>query len=309
MSNDAAIRNIWKTAIVRKALSCDFVMRALLAVSATHMAAYRPDQKHHYLSHGIAYHDIASRKAITLMGEMRTEDLEDLWIFSVLTMYFGKRAFSLLKDFQSSAQKFRGRLTLVAALGSPRDDRTPLTMGDNLLPEWLFLFNGVHQILFALQSTSYAGIVSPITKHGSERWEIAHLPEHKNANILHDLSAKIDSNTEVGEERDIYHFAISELRCQLSFVLSPSARDLDITDAFVWHFAMAETFMPLLRRGKQQAVVIFAHSLITFHAINGSRWLNGWDTFLLSRAWDVLDAEHRLWIQWPIEEIGWIPPY
>lgn len=90
LSNDPTIRNLWKTAIVRKALTSDFVMRALLAVSATHIAAYRSTQKHHYLSHGMAYHDIASRQAIMLMQDMRQEDMEDLYIFSVLTVYFGK---------------------------------------------------------------------------------------------------------------------------------------------------------------------------------------------------------------------------
>ena len=109
------------------------------------------------------------------------------------------------------------------------------------------------------------------------------------------------------EERGIYAYAIDELRCQLSYVLSSRSHELDIADAFVWHFAMAESFMPLLQQGKQEAVAIFAHSLIVFSTVNWSRWFNSWDTFLLARAWDVLDPEHRLWIQWPIEEMGWMP--
>lgn len=151
--------------------------------------------------------------------------------------------------------------------------------------------------------------MSPITKHGGERWGNAHRPEHENANIMHDLSAKVEATTENPDENHVYQYAIRELRCHVSLALSPGTRDLDIVDAFIWHFAMAETFMPLLKQGKPQAVVIFVHSLIIFHAINGSGWLNGWSTLLLSRAWNVLDAEHRLWIQWPIEEIGWVPPY
>jgi hypothetical protein len=231
----------------------------------------------------MAYHDLASRKAVSLMEELLPENLEDLWIFSVLTMYF--------------------------ALGSPRNtDPLPLQLGDNILPEWIFLFNGVHQILQVLQLSSYAGILSPIMKHGGECWEAAHQPEHRDAKVLHDLQALIDARAPDVKDREIYAHAIQELRCQLSYVLSSRSHELDIADAFVWHFAMAESFMPLLQQGKQEAVVIFAHSLVIFSTVNWSRWLNGWDTFLLARAWDVLDAEHRLWIQWPIEEIGWIPP-
>jgi hypothetical protein len=283
LSNDSTLRNIWKSAIVRKALNCEFVMRTLLAISATHIAQHRPAQRHHYLSHAIAYHDLASRRAISLMGELLPENLEDLWIFSVLTMYF--------------------------ALGGPRDTSpSPLQVGDNILPEWIFLFNGVHQIFQALQLSSYSGILSPILKHGMECWEAAHQPEHQGANILHELYAQVNATVSDEGEREIYAHAIRELRCQLSYVFSSRSHELDIIDAFVWHFAMAESFMPLLRQGRQEAVAIFAHSLLIFSTVNSSRWLNGWDTSLLARVWDVLDEEHRLWIQWPIEEIGWMPP-
>lgn len=109
-------------------------------------------------------------------------------------------------------------------------------------------------------------------------------------------------------ELDIYERAIGELRCQLGLALSSERRDLDIMDAFVWHFSMADEFLPLLREERQVAVAIFAHSLVVFSALDGHRWLRGWDTFLLGRIWDMLDEEHRLWIQWPVEEIGWVPP-
>lgn len=173
----------------------------------------------------------------------------------------------------------------------------------------MFLFNGVHQIFFALQSTSYAGIVSPLLNHGTELWTISHQPKHENANILHELSSRIDAWVRDEGDAAIYQRAIRELRCQVSLALSPQAHNIDITDVFVWHFAVAEDFMPLLKQGRQEAVVIFVHSLIVLNAVNWSKWLNGWDTFLLSRAWEILDADHRIWIQWPIEEIGWIPPY
>ena len=110
----------------------------------------------------MAYHDIASRRAVSLMAEMPPENMEDLWIFSVLTMFF--------------------------ALGSPRDnDHSPLQVGDNILPEWIFLFNGVQQIRFALHRSpnSQHGMLTPMESHGGERWNAAHAPEHTDANILH----------------------------------------------------------------------------------------------------------------------------
>lgn len=217
-----------------------------------------------------------------MMTQINPENLEDLWIFSVLTVYF--------------------------SLGSPQTPNIPFEAGQNMLPEWVFLFNGVHHIFNLLHAISEGGILSPIIKHGGKRWEISHRPENESASILSVLSANIEEFVHDEKDLAIYRHAIHELKFQLNMVLSNS-HDLDILDAFVWHFAMAEDFMPLLQQGKQEAVAIFAHSLIIFNAVSRSIWLYNWDTVLLARSYDVLDYQHRLWIQWPIEEIGWVPPY
>lgn len=217
------------------------------------------------------------------MTQMNSENLEDLWVFSVLTVYF--------------------------ALGSPQTQDVPFEVGHNMLPEWVFLFNGVHHIFNALQARPYSGILSPIIKHGTSRWDLSHRPENASPAVLAELSANIEETVRDERELAIYRHAIHELKFQLNMVLNSHPHDLDIMDAFVWHFAMAEDYMPLLQQGRQEAVAIFAHSLVIFNAVSSSTWLHGWDTILLARSYDVLDYQHRLWIQWPIEEIGWVPPY
>lgn len=76
--------------MVRKAVSCGFIMRTLLAVSGMHIAQYRPEHKNYYISHAVAHHKAASRTAISLMAELLPQHQENLWIFSVLTIYFGE---------------------------------------------------------------------------------------------------------------------------------------------------------------------------------------------------------------------------
>lgn len=195
-----------------------------------------------------------------------------------------------------------------AALGTPRDPSASLLIGESVLPDWIFLLNGVRHLLMALQSNPYSGILTPIVRNGAKRWQASHEPEHKEANILHELAANVRSTVADPAELEIYERTIEELRCQVSIALSCERGDLDVMDAFVWHFMVADSFMPLLKQMKQEAVAIFAHSLIILNALQNHRWLHGWDTFLMSRIWDILDEEHRLWIQWPVEEIGWVPP-
>jgi hypothetical protein len=35
--------------------------------------------------------------------------------------------------------------------------------------------------------------------------------------------------------------------------------------------------------------------------------MEGWSIHLISGIYDSLDEEHRLWLRWPMEEIGWVP--
>lgn len=201
------------------------------------------------------------------------------------------------------------QITTSIALGSPITSPSPsLLLGEHVVPDWILLLSGVKRILAMLTSESYSGILSPFLKNGKARYNAAHQPGYQESNLLHELSANIDATVSDPEELAIYKLVMDELGCQLYLVLSPGPQNIEIVDAFVWHFTAPESFMLLLKRQQQAAVCIFVHSLILFRTFHSNHWLHGWDTFLLSRAWEMLDEEHRLWIQWPIEEIGWVPP-
>lgn len=182
-------------------------------------------------------------------------------------------------------------------------------IGENLLPDWIFLLSGVYHLLQDPNNiTTFSGIASPIVNNGREHWQAAHQPKHENADLLHELWARISETVLDERELAVYNEAIRELRCQLSLAMSAERHDLDIMDAFMWHFIVAESFMPLLREARQEAVAIFAHSLIIFNLSSGHKWLRGWDVLVMSRIWEILDEEHQVWISWPIEQIGWVPP-
>ncbi|KAH7136827.1 hypothetical protein B0J13DRAFT_640390 [Dactylonectria estremocensis] len=282
LDREPAIRNLWKFGIVRLAVGCDYVMRSLLAVSALHMAQHRPEQAELYVPHAIMYHQIASSKAINLIAEAKPENAECLWAFSVSTMYF--------------------------ALGSPRDNNTSLLIGESSFPDWLFLLDGVRHLLENLQATSYTGTLSPIIARGRRRYMASHEPQHENSDLLDALENDIKATVMDSSLLSIYLHAIEQLRPQISFALSNEGHNLDIMDAFIWHFDVAKDFMPLLKVPKQEAVAIFAHHCLILSKLQNVFWLQGWDKFLMSRAWEILDEEHRLWIQWPVEEMGWVPP-
>ncbi|KXH48874.1 hypothetical protein CNYM01_04890 [Colletotrichum nymphaeae SA-01] len=284
LSTDPVVRQMWKVPVVRLALECDYVMRALLSVSALHLAHNRPERRDFFISRALTYHQMASRTAMGLMGALDGENCEKLYLFSVLTIFF--------------------------ALACPRKSSDSLIMGESSFPDWLFLLRGTRSLLKELDPHTYAGPLTPMFNHGRERYMHTRDESKIQSDLLADLQRLVNKTCADAALLPIYNRAIDELRRTLSVFLWDGGRGMDITDAFVWKYLMAEDFLPLLKSPghTQEAVAIFSHFCILLKRLENEWWLQGWATHLISRAWAVLDQDHRLWIQWPIEELGWVPP-
>ncbi|KAF6843840.1 C6 zinc finger protein [Colletotrichum musicola] len=284
LSTDPVVRQMWKVPVVRLALECDYVMRALLSVSALHLAHNRPERRDFFISRALTYHQMASRTAMGLMGALDGDNCEKLYLFSVLTIFF--------------------------ALACPRKSSDSLIMGESSFPDWLFLLRGTRGLLKILDPRAYTGPLLPMFTHGRERYMHTRDDSKVQSDLLADLQRLVNKTCATPELLPIYNRAIDELRRTLSVFLWDGGRGMDITDAFVWKYLMAEEFLPLLKSpgATQEAVAIFSHFCILLKRLENEWWLQGWATHLISRAWVLLDQDHRLWIQWPIEELGWVPP-
>lgn len=303
LSEDAAVRNFWKYTVVRLGVNCDYVMRCILAVSALHMAHYQPEKRDFFVSRAIAYHQTASRTATRLISEMKPEDRENLWIFSILTIYFGGCILIPLTPILVTHLA-----AYETALGSPRSHDSSLLMGESAFPDWLFLLRGAKLLFRELQSPTNNGHISPLVARGVTRWQASHSAQHANSPLLRDLQSRINASVTDNTLLSIYNYAIDELRMQLSLCVSEGKNSLDLMDAFVWQFVLADSFVPLLANPTQEAAAIFAHFCVILKRFDEHWWLQGWGTVLIARVWEILDSVHRPWIQWVVEEMGWIPP-
>jgi len=92
---DEGVCEFWRTTVVGIGLSCDYIMRAVLAISALHLAYHQPDpeRRDFYTTQGIIMHQRATRLAMQHMapagGQVDQEHEINLFLFSLLTLYFG----------------------------------------------------------------------------------------------------------------------------------------------------------------------------------------------------------------------------
>jgi hypothetical protein len=92
LTADPSIWDFWRGDVVQQGLTCDYIMRAVLAVSALHLAYHRPDRRDFYLEEGILLHQKAARSAMRVMAigdKMDKDQAASLFLFSMLTIFFG----------------------------------------------------------------------------------------------------------------------------------------------------------------------------------------------------------------------------
>ncbi|KAM0667074.1 hypothetical protein ACQRIU_004929 [Beauveria bassiana] len=276
------VRHFWRGEAVQSALKYDYVMRAMLAVSALHLAHHSPEKREQYISTALTYHRLASREAMSLMSDVDEEHAGSLFLFSVLTIFF--------------------------ALGGPSQPSDGLLLfGESSFPEWLFLLQGTKSLIEMLGPPGSRGPVEPLLAHArqSPLWKDPR-PETGDASDMMDAMAELEmlvcSTVDDSEALRIYKYAIKELRMVAMVFLKES--QADITDAFTWIYLVLDDFLPLLKVPTQEAIAIFSYFCVLLKKLDMHWWIRGWGDRLIRRAHDMLDSEHKSWIAWPVEEIG-----
>lgn len=277
-------------------------MRTILALSALHLAHNRPAQREFYQAQALSHHQLASRKAMGLLSNATADNSENLFLFSILTMFFGK----------SSYISVVGQGLMLTALAHPRQDDDFLLIGESGFPNWLYLLKGTRAIAEVIDNAKRDNSpLAPIFLLGGERWRATEqaADNHPAQNQLNHLRDFIKTRELPEYEKGVYIEALRQLHQHFA-ILGAGAGNLrrDFTEAFAWIFRLAEDFMPLLKLATKEAITIFAHWCVLIKHVDNQWWIQGWAEHLIAKAYSMLDVVYRLWIRWPMEEIGWSPP-
>ncbi|KAK1574591.1 uncharacterized protein LY79DRAFT_565575 [Colletotrichum navitas] len=284
LSTDTIVRQMWKVSVVRMALECEYVMRTLLSISALHLAHQQPERKEALVTKALLYHRSASREAMGLMSGLDERNAENLFLFSILTIFF--------------------------ALASGRYLKESVVVWESAFPDWTFLLSGACSLLKLLISRDYTGPLTPLLTYAKERFFAARDDSRAHPGALECLRQRVNNSGIDGDLLRVYNLAIDELMHPMSLALHDGGRDMDIVDIFIWKYFVSDEFLPLLKTpdAKQEAIAIYAHFCIVLKRLESQWWLQGWAMHLISQAWELLDESHKSWIQWPMDELGWAPP-
>ena len=284
--HESHLKNLWKITVPQLGFQYDFVMRGILAVSALHIAHFVPDKNNFYMSQALMQYQSGLQTATSMLARIDDSNCEAVWIFSNFALFF-----TMATARQSSDFLMIGR--------------------DSIGSGWLELVKGSWAILNTSHEQLRNGCLGPTFRIGAVR---ANLREE----VSYDFTGEQDPTQELRgymeysklppENYDMCIHAIDELRKSFAMHYKTNYRAThEFGDIFIWLFRVNNGYLELVREHCQEAVAIFAYFCVLLKALDAKWWIQGSSVHLIGQIWDALDEEHRLWIRWPIDEIGWIP--
>ncbi|KAK9571999.1 hypothetical protein V6Z88_000378 [Aspergillus fumigatus] len=278
-SRNPALQTFWRVDAPQLGFGAHYTLRAMLAISALHLAYLRPTQKQFYVSQAEHHHSVALTFVTSNMTRLMNENSSALFLFSILTSYF--------------------------SCAKPRKLDDLLLFQQGRISEWLVLFRGTGAIIEYAQEELRSGPLAALLSIRQRRSDYRNSLPTQGQAFMDDLEELIREEVKEQQELQVYLGAIQEMR--VSYALWSDIGMWETGDVLVWLLRVSEEFLTLLREQRYVALVIFGYFCPLLRRLEWMWWLEGWSVHLLSRIHGLLDQEHRTWIQWPMEQLGWRP--
>jgi hypothetical protein len=265
--------------VPRIAFSNPFLLHAILGISALHLAHFKKDVQSHYLNQAQYHYQIALRTATPLLSAISEDTYSALYLFSTFCGFF--------------------------TLGMGPRPGDFLLFGDHGLAEGLVLFRSMKTLLESHPEILEKSDLSPLLSV-SIRQALQPSSNNQHLEALRRMIVEVPSGT---ANMQIYLTALEALTRSFPPNSHSGARSSQTSPqtAFVWIYRLSDEFLACLQRREPSALVILAHFCVFLNDLSSLWCMKGWVDHLLSEIYRSLDEEHRMWMNWPMEEIGWIP--
>ncbi|KAI1378433.1 hypothetical protein F4677DRAFT_453570 [Hypoxylon crocopeplum] len=283
ISTEPMVRNFWRVNIPRMGFSYPYVLRAILSLSALHLSRFKPQRRDTLIEQAMIHHNTSSSLALPVLNNLSSDNSVPIFFFSMLTTFI--------------------------AFASPKELNNLLVIANGVMPEWLFLFRGMRSVIHLNTDTMHSilamGFIFDSGKMMNEIWETNTPPEHEG---LKELENTIRFYVKDPQKLEDLSDGIESLRRSFSFFYgSTYTDDQRLRAALMWLFKLSDNFMNLLKERDNEALCVLAFFCVLLQRLDYTWWIEGWGIHLVGRIYSVLTDGYRLWIRWPIEEIGWVP--
>lgn len=274
-----ALQTFLRLSVPRMAFSHPFLLHALLAVSALHLAHFKRDLRPHYLGQANYHYHVALPTVMSLLGAINEDTCRPLYMFSTLSSIF--------------------------TLGMGPKPGDFLVFDEQGIADWLIQFRGVRSLMESQPGVLQHSELSPLFSIPARQMD---QPPPKNQHLQSLRQLIIERASDVPDV-EVFIAALDELSLSFpeTYTLGLRSTQTSLQIVFVWLYRLSDEFVQHLQRRQPIALVVLGHFCVLLNSLSSVWWVKGWVEHLLSAIYGSLNAEHRMWMNWPMEEIGWIP--
>ena len=275
LTTDDDVREMWRLVVPRIAFSYEFVMHALLAMSALHLNFLgSPDNAYSLAAAG--HYGKALFSLGTALPAQDSHHADALYAASLLTAMYGYAFPQTVESILPEAASFL-----------PNS------------PKWIPLFKGTWTAVEWCWDWVRQGELAPLFVHGKADQSRYVGEDIQFQSSLFDLS-KLGAPKERCEDdyvRGIYRIATEELKRSWDQVWSIGPRE---AAAFWWVATMSGEFFRFLEELRPKALVLLAHHCALMELLDDQFWwINGRGAKEIERIDLALGEEWKCWLDWP----------
>lgn len=274
------LQTVWRIRAPKFGFSSPFVLHGILSLAALHLAYLKPEKHAQYVLQAEFHHNLALQMVSAILPAIDEENAPAVYLFSTITS--------------------------IISCAKPRQPNDFWVIGDRDI-EWLSLFRGTRWIIASAENTIKSGALAPIFMNGSRRSSARNARATDRLTYLDDLRNLLRDHVTDVHELDVYFGAIEDLSKSFATVEEEGPQNCQTADVFVWLLQISDEYLQLLRQRKPEALVIFSYFCVITHLLESMWWMKGLSIHLIRGIYYFLDEEYRCWLQWPMEQLGWVP--
>lgn len=289
---DTAIVQSWQRDLPRLAFSTPYVMHAVLACSALHLAHVEPQRARALHVSAVSHLDYALQQYRQDDSEPGPENADARFCFSWLVVLFAYATPSPVTAVDAICEVFR----LVQGIDTTvQESFTWLAAG----PFAGLLNHSLHEAFQIGPDTGYVGLTCWV--HFADCVARVVLPQGIAFGLDH-LDYMMALPAISADDSGTCSLILTELK-QLYRNIIAAQHTTGFALVICWPKSEPSSYIRLLRRRQPQALVILAHYCVILDLLNDRWCLQGWSTRLLQQIVSELDESWKHWIAWPVQTV------
>lgn len=268
----------WQCDTTELGLAHTHILHLIFAFTALHLTRCRPGRSMEYEGLADKHYSLALSSVTNQLASINPENCDAVYI-SVQLICF------------------------VCWARGPQPDEY-LAFGKSGRSEWLLMFRGVRSTIETLGAEHFTKSHAPRVRAKGPPLNIEAPPQYEQR--LKDLREHVSHLTPAGRDLDDDLNAVDVLtHCYQSRY---GGRDGEYHVVFAWLYRMPESFLDRMQRHDACPLIIYAYFVVLMGEMERFWYMKGWTHHVMGGIWDILADEHRVWMRWPMAQVGWIPP-